>query len=52
MTLPGTAADAFADPPADYHGARVIGVTSFGCPLYWAMPISLALSPRVYAALR
>lgn len=29
-----------------------MGVGSFGCPLYWAMPISLALSPRVYSRLK
>ncbi len=52
VTLPGTTADAFEDPPAMYHGAHVMGVKAFGCPLYWAMPISLALSPRVFSRLK
>lgn len=49
MTLPGTDASAMAEPqPEEFHGARVISAFSFGCPFYWQMPISLALSPRIY----
>ncbi|XP_024385518.1 sulfoquinovosyl transferase SQD2 [Physcomitrium patens] len=34
--------------PDEFHGAKVIGSWSFPLPWYKAVPMSLALSPRIY----
>lgn len=34
--------------PAEFYGAKVIGSWSFPLPWYKAVPMSLALSPRIY----
>uniref|UniRef100_A0A453IG04 Glycosyltransferase subfamily 4-like N-terminal domain-containing protein n=1 Tax=Aegilops tauschii subsp. strangulata TaxID=200361 RepID=A0A453IG04_AEGTS len=36
--------------PEEFHGAKVIGSWSFPCPLYQNVPLSLALSPRIFSA--
>ncbi|KAL5721115.1 Sulfoquinovosyl transferase sqd2 [Ranunculus cassubicifolius] len=36
--------------PQEFHGAKLIGSWSFPCPLYTTVPLSLALSPRIIAA--
>ncbi|CAN6313315.1 unnamed protein product [Urochloa humidicola] len=35
--------------PEEFHGAKVIGSWSFPCPLYQNVPLSLALSPRIFS---
>lgn len=35
--------------PEEFHGAKVVGSWSFPCPLYQNVPLSLALSPRIYS---
>ncbi|KAJ4761378.1 D-inositol 3-phosphate glycosyltransferase [Rhynchospora pubera] len=34
--------------PKDFFGAKVIGSWSFPCPMYQNVPLSLALSPRIF----
>jgi sulfoquinovosyltransferase len=34
--------------PAEFYGAKVIGSWSLPCPWYKPLPLSLALSPRIY----
>ncbi|KAG6554726.1 hypothetical protein Mapa_003745 [Marchantia paleacea] len=34
--------------PTEFCGAKVVGSWSFRCPLYTILPLSLALSPRIY----
>ncbi|KAL2642868.1 hypothetical protein R1flu_010455 [Riccia fluitans] len=34
--------------PEEFCGAKVVGSWSFRCPLYTILPLSLALSPRIY----
>ncbi|KAF3329064.1 Sulfoquinovosyl transferase SQD2 [Carex littledalei] len=34
--------------PKDFYGAKVIGSWSFPCPMYQNVPLSLALSPRIF----
>ncbi|KAL3696185.1 hypothetical protein R1sor_010261 [Riccia sorocarpa] len=34
--------------PQEFCGAKVVGSWSFRCPLYAGLPLSLALSPRIY----
>ena len=51
-SLPGTDFYAGVEPPAQWHGARVLGAPSFGCPFYWQVPLSFALTPRVWRELR
>ncbi|CAM6011252.1 unnamed protein product [Sphagnum balticum] len=34
--------------PAEFYGAKVIGSWSLPCPWYKTVPLSLALSPRIY----
>ena len=50
-TLPRVPADAFVDPPATYAGAKVLGAPSFGCPLYWRVPLSFGATRRVLSEL-
>lgn len=50
VTLPGYDFSAACEQPSDYHGAKVISCYSVGCPFYWSMPLSFALSPRIYKA--
>jgi len=38
--------------PEEFHGAKVVGSWSFPCPLYQNVPLSLALSPRIYSAVK
>ncbi|XP_047090106.1 sulfoquinovosyl transferase SQD2-like [Lolium rigidum] len=38
--------------PEEFHGAKVVGSWSFPCPLYQNVPLSLALSPRIYSEVR
>ncbi|XP_078427440.1 sulfoquinovosyldiacylglycerol 2 [Wolffia australiana] len=35
--------------PEEFYGAKVIGSWSFPCPLYKNVPLSLALSPRIFS---
>jgi sulfoquinovosyltransferase len=35
--------------PEEFYGAKVIGSWSFPCPLYQNVPLSLALSPRIFS---
>ncbi|KAL6907586.1 hypothetical protein ACP4OV_002625 [Aristida adscensionis] len=35
--------------PEEFHGAKVVGSWSFPCPLYQNVPLSLALSPRIFS---
>ena len=51
-SLPGVPFPAGTEPPATFEGATVIGTPSFGCPLYWQVPLSLGVTPRVWDALR
>lgn len=48
-SLPGVDFYAGVDPPKEFCGAKVVGAASFGCPLYWQVPLSFALEPRVFA---
>lgn len=50
-TLPRVPADAFVDPPPTYAGAKVLGAPSFGCPLYWRVPLSFAATKQVLSEL-
>ncbi|KAJ7294902.1 hypothetical protein O6H91_Y225000 [Diphasiastrum complanatum] len=34
--------------PQEFYGARIVGSRSFPCPWYTAVPLSLALSPRIF----
>jgi len=44
--------DAGREQPTDYFGARVVSAYSFSCPLYWPLPLSFALSPRLWREVR
>lgn len=48
FTLPGIDASGFSEQPSEYAGARVISALAFGCPCYLAVPLSFALSPRIW----
>lgn len=48
VSLPGADFSAGVDQPEDFHGAKVVSAFSFGCPWYWQLPLSFALSPRIY----
>ena len=50
-TLPRVPAEAFVDPPASYAGAKVLGAPSFGCPLYWRVPLSFGATRKVLSEL-
>jgi sulfoquinovosyltransferase len=50
-TLPRVPAEAFVDPPATYAGAKVLGAPSFGCPLYWRVPLSFGATRKVLSEL-
>ncbi|GMH32891.1 hypothetical protein BSKO_00725 [Bryopsis sp. KO-2023] len=48
VSLPGADTSAMIDQPEEYYGAKVISSFSVGCPWYSQLPLSLALSPRIY----
>lgn len=48
VSVPGSDASAYIDQPEDFHGAKIISAMSFPCPWYWPLPLSFALSPRIY----
>ncbi|CAD7700871.1 unnamed protein product [Ostreobium quekettii] len=52
VSAPGTDTSAYRDAPENYHGARVVSSFAIGCPWYWQLPLSLALSPRIFSELR
>lgn len=52
VSLPGADVSAMRDAPEDYFGAKVISSFSIGCPLYPQLPLSLALSPRIYKEIK
>ena len=52
FTIPGVDSSGFRDQPAEFCGARVVSALSFGCPWYAAVPLSFALSPRIWWEVR
>ena len=48
VSMPGADYSAARDQPKDFHGAKVVEAFSVGLPWYWALPLSFALSPRIY----
>lgn len=52
FTLPGVDAASFCDQPKTFCGARVVSALSFGCPWYAQVPLSFALSPRIWWEVR
>lgn len=46
--MPGADFSAACDQPPDFHGAKIVEAFSVGLPWYWALPLSFALSPRIY----
>ena len=52
VTAPFVDFAAAKEPPGDFHGAQLMSCWCFGCPMYWTMPLSLGLSPRVLSALK
>ncbi|KAG2496158.1 hypothetical protein HYH03_005760 [Edaphochlamys debaryana] len=52
FTLPGVDAAGFCEQPATFCGARVVSALSFGCPWYAQVPLSFALSPRIWREVR
>ncbi|KXZ55233.1 hypothetical protein GPECTOR_3g374 [Gonium pectorale] len=51
-TLPGVDSSSFRDQPETFAGARVVSALSFGCPWYLQVPLSFALSPRIWREVR
>ncbi|CAG9466828.1 unnamed protein product [Pedinophyceae sp. YPF-701] len=49
---PGEPFEAGRDPPKEYYGAKCVGAYSFGLPLYWQLPLTFALSPRIFREVR
>lgn len=52
ICLPGSDSSAFVDQPEEFHGAEVVETFSFSLPVYGAVPLSFALSPRVYKKIK
>lgn len=48
FTLPGIDQSGFREQPSEYEGARVVSALSIGCPGYLEVPLSFALSPRIW----
>ncbi|GAB4823657.1 hypothetical protein N2152v2_010703 [Parachlorella kessleri] len=48
VSMPGADYSAARDQPKEFHGAKVVEAFSVGLPWYWALPLSFALSPRIY----
>ncbi|MEW5299206.1 MAG: hypothetical protein WDW36_002242 [Sanguina aurantia] len=48
FTMPAIDASGFSEQPTEYCGAKVISALSFGCPWYWQVPLTFALSPRIF----
>ncbi|GFR39619.1 hypothetical protein Agub_g83 [Astrephomene gubernaculifera] len=51
-TLPGVDSSSFREQPGSWAGARVVSALSFGCPWYAQVPLSFALSPRIWREVR
>ncbi|KAG2444891.1 hypothetical protein HXX76_001628 [Chlamydomonas incerta] len=51
-TLPGVDASSFREQPETFAGARVVSALSFGCPCYLQVPLTFALSPRIWREVR
>jgi len=52
VTFPLVDFSAAREQPAEFCGAKVVSVFSFGCPFYPSMPMSFCLSPRVWKELQ
>lgn len=52
MSMPGSDFSAARDQPETFHGAKVVEAFSVGLPWYWALPLSFALSPRIYQEIK
>ncbi|GLI60637.1 hypothetical protein VaNZ11_002834 [Volvox africanus] len=52
FTLPSVDSSSFCDQPETFCGARVVSALSFGCPWYLQVPLSFALSPRIWREVR